>query len=116
MITFSTFNRGILIRIDDIAENMNWELMEKCENLFDKYKIKPVLGIIPNNHDPELLNWPKEKNFWQKVRSWQNKGWEISMHGYSHIYETETNKKDHSGDFIISMIGGKKRPDFNFIL
>ena len=94
MIKFLTFNKGILIRIDDIAENMNWELMEKCENLFDKYKIKPVLGIIPNNHDPELLSWPEEKKFWQKVRSWQNKGWEISMHGYSHIYETETNKRD----------------------
>ena len=29
---------GLLIRMDDICENMNWELMEKCELLFDKYK------------------------------------------------------------------------------
>ena len=35
---------GLLIRIDDIAENMNWELMDKSEKLFDKYKIKPLLG------------------------------------------------------------------------
>ena len=27
----------ILIRFDDIAENMNWHLMDKCEKLFDKY-------------------------------------------------------------------------------
>ena len=38
---------GLLIRMDDICENMNWELMEKCELLFDKYKIKPLLGVIP---------------------------------------------------------------------
>jgi len=37
-------NTGILIRLDDIAENMNWDLMNKSELLFEKYKIKPVLG------------------------------------------------------------------------
>ena len=51
-------NKGILIRLDDIAENMNWDLMEKSEVLFDKYKIKPVLGVIPNNKDSELLSYP----------------------------------------------------------
>ena len=30
-------NTGILIRLDDIAENMNWDLMKKSEVLFDKY-------------------------------------------------------------------------------
>ena len=48
-------NTGILIRLDDIAENMNWDLMNKSELLFEKYKIKPVLGVIPNNQDNELL-------------------------------------------------------------
>ena len=41
----------ILIRFDDIAENMNWYLMEKCEKLFDELKIKPVMGVIPDNKD-----------------------------------------------------------------
>ena len=48
-------NTGILIRLDDIAENMNWTLMEKCELLFDKYNIKPLLGVISNNKDQSLL-------------------------------------------------------------
>ena len=80
MILFSTLNKGILIRIDDIAENMNWILMNKCEALFDKYNIKPVLGVIPKNQDPELMQHPREEKFWEKVKNWQNKGWEISMH------------------------------------
>jgi len=54
-------NTGILIRLDDIAENMNWELMEKSEVIFDKFKIKPVLGVIPNNKDSYLLSYPKKK-------------------------------------------------------
>ena len=52
-------NKGILIRFDDIAENMNWHLMDKCEKLFEKYNIKPVVGIIPYNKDAELLTYPK---------------------------------------------------------
>ena len=29
--------------------------MDKCEKLFDKFNIKPVLGVIPNNKDPEFF-------------------------------------------------------------
>lgn len=86
---------GLLIRIDDVAENMNWLLMNKCENLFDKYNIKPLLGVIPCNEDKELYAYEKNVDFWDKIRSWQKKGWEISMHGFSHVYDRETNKKDY---------------------
>ena len=80
---------GLLIRIDDIAENMNWKLMDKCEILFDSLHIKPLLGVIPFNKDPELLSYPKNSNFWDRVRTWKNKGWEISMHGSSHLYNQQ---------------------------
>ena len=55
---FISENTGILIRLDDISENMNWEMFDRTELLFDKYGIKPVLGVIPNNKDSELLNYP----------------------------------------------------------
>ena len=85
---------GLLIRIDDIAENMNWDLMDKCETLFDRYEIKPLLGVIPINKDPELLEFPKNDKFWEKVKSWKNKGWEITMHGCNHLYTQRSDKKD----------------------
>lgn len=88
-------NTGILIRLDDIAENMNWELMHKSEVLFDKYNIKPVLGVIPDNKDEELLSQPKKDNFWDLVRRWQEKGWNISMHGHTHVYDSDTKKNDY---------------------
>ena len=65
---FINKNTGILIRIDDIAENMNWDLMDKCEILFDKYNIKPVLGVIPNNRDKELMKYERRNNFWDLMR------------------------------------------------
>ena len=84
---------GLLIRMDDICENMNWELMDKCELLFDKYKIKPLLGVIPANKDPELLAYPK-RIILGKVKNWKNKGWEITMHGYNHLYTQKSDKND----------------------
>ena len=91
-------NTGFLIRLDDIAENMNWDLMEQATNLFDKFEIKPVLGIIPNNKDPELLSYPKKNiNFWEQVRAWKNKGWEIAMHGNNHVYDKFCSKSDYLG-------------------
>ena len=91
---YITDNTGILIRIDDIAENMNWDLMKKTELLFEKYSIKPVLGVVPNNKDSEFLTFPRRDDFWDQVRKWQDKGWEIAMHGYTHIYDKMCKKSD----------------------
>ena len=85
---------GLLIRMDDICENMNWELMNRCELLFDKYEIKPLLGVIPANKDPELLAYPKCETFWNKVKNWKSKGWEITMHGCNHLYTQKSDKND----------------------
>ena len=71
---YLTKNTAYLIRLDDIAENMNWDLMDRAEILFDKLNIKPVVGIIPLNKDAELLNYPKkESDFWDQVRKWKTK-------------------------------------------
>ena len=86
-------NTGILIRIDDVCENMDWELMKKLEVLFDRYSIKPVLGVIPNNKDEGFLSFSRNDNFWDQVRKWQDKGWEIVQHGYTHIYDKLCRKK-----------------------
>ena len=61
---FKKINTGLLIRIDDISSHMNWNLMNKCEELFNKHNIKPLLGVIPNNEDEEILKYEKKENFW----------------------------------------------------
>ena len=42
-----------------------------------------------------LLKYNKSEDFWQEVRNWSKKDWEISMHGYNHVYGTQTYKKDY---------------------
>ncbi len=88
---------GIVIRFDDIAPNMNWEMMDKCETILNKFNIKPVLGVIPNNKDEELLNYPEREEFWDTVKKWELDNWTIAMHGYTHVYDKETNKMDFFG-------------------
>ena len=94
---YITENTKILIRLDDIAENMNWSLMKETELLFEKYGIKPVLGVIPNNKDNKLLSYPKKNDFWNQVRIWRDKGWEIAMHGSTHVYDKICENKDYFG-------------------
>ena len=86
-------NTGILIRFDDIAPNMNWNMMDKCQELLNEFKIKPVLGVIPKNEDNDLLKYPVRQDFWETVKKWDNDGWAIAMHGYNHVYDKETRKK-----------------------
>ena len=33
--------------------------MDKCEKLFEELKIRPLVGIIPENRDPDLLRFQK---------------------------------------------------------
>ena len=53
-----------------------------------------MLGVIPINKDPELLKFPKNDVFWEKVKDWKKKGWEITMHGCNHLYTQKSDKKD----------------------
>tara|TARA_B100000795_G_C22449935_1_gene305223 strand:+ start:160 stop:360 length:201 start_codon:yes stop_codon:yes gene_type:complete len=61
VLNFLKENTGFLVRIDDVTENMNWEMMNRCEKLFDKYNIRPLLGVIPFNKDKELLKFKKKR-------------------------------------------------------
>ena len=93
---FISDNTAFVIRLDDVAENMKWEFMDKMETLFDDYNIKPVLGVIPDNKNLELLSYPKKNNnFWDQVRLWEKKGWEIGMHGTNHVYDGFCKKTDY---------------------
>lgn len=78
-----------VIRLDDIAPNMNWDGYARAKRLFDAYDVKPLLGVIPDNQDPSLRAFPtSETNFWDEMRAAQGRGWEIAMHGYQHLYDS----------------------------
>ena len=59
---------GYVFRLDDIAPNMNWKMMERVKKLFNTYKVKPIIGVIPKNEDQELKSYPMcAFNFWNEI-------------------------------------------------
>lgn len=78
-----------LIRLDDIAPHMDWPRFERLARVFDEFGIRPLLGVIPDNRDPQLLQFPEfVGDFWAKLRSLQEHSWEIAQHGFQHRYVT----------------------------
>lgn len=75
-----------LIRLDDASDHMNTECWDRIERMLDGSGVKPLVGVIPLNRDPMLLEFPEDPGFWAKARSWQEKGWRIALHGYEHLY------------------------------
>lgn len=73
-----------LMRLDDASQNWNIEKWTRMHNLLKKYGIKPIFAIIPHNEDKKLLDYPEDKEFLQKIKSWISEGWTPALHGYSH--------------------------------
>jgi len=67
-------------------DSKKWNLFEI---FLDKYNIKPIVAVIPNNKDNSMLYDSVDKDFWLKVKRWQDKGWHIALHGYDHKYITD---------------------------
>lgn len=78
----------IAIRLDDIAPDMNWDNFWKMKKILDDAKIRPLVGVIPDNRDSLISMGPPQDNFFEIVRKLQKEGWIISQHGYQHVYET----------------------------
>lgn len=79
----------IAVRMDDITPDMNWENFSFFQELFAKAGITPLLGIVPDNRDPKLQCGPLEKDFFQRMKQLEQKGYSLAMHGCYHIYTTK---------------------------
>lgn len=80
-----------LLRLDDASEYMDVEKWDTIGILLDKYDIKPIIGVIPNNQDESLVNtYQPDFNFWKKVKIWATKGWTLALHGYTHVYSSNS--------------------------
>lgn len=74
-----------LFRIDDIAPTMDWGRFESLMNLFIKNSVKPLLGIVPDNRDPNLNRQRANPHFWDEMRTLQQSDLvDIAQHGYQH--------------------------------
>jgi predicted deacetylase len=74
-----------LIRLDDACETMDRRRWDAVERLLDHHGVKPIVAVIPDNRDPKLQLEDRDPDFWAKVRAWARKGWEVAMHGHTHV-------------------------------
>lgn len=74
-----------LLRFDDISPYMNWEVWEEIEMLLDTLDIKPLVAVVPDCKDLNIMPSSGNDFFWDRVLEWQSKGWSIAMHGFNHI-------------------------------
>ena len=79
----------IAIRLDDITPDMDWKKFRRLEEMLDKNQISPLIGIVPDNQDPNLMRDPVMPDFEKQVKEWEDKNWVLAMHGWKHIYTTK---------------------------
>ena len=82
----------LVFRLDDICPDMNYKNFERIRDIFIKYNIRPLIGVIPNCRDEFLKeqSWGhsiEDDKFWKEIKTLQDiQGWEIALHGYDHVY------------------------------
>lgn len=96
-------NLKISVRLDDICPNMNWANFKIVMDLCDKYGVKPLLGVVPKNKDKKLMVDVENKDFFQVMREYQDKGVMFAQHGLDHIYRNHKGgilKLNKNSDFV----------------
>lgn len=91
-----------MIRMDDITPDMDWDKFGRIKDIFEKYEICPLLGVVPDNKDEKLCVQEKKDEFWEILQGLKSRGWMIAQHGTYHKYVT-----DESG-----ILGLKKASEF----
>jgi predicted deacetylase len=91
-----------LIRFDDICPTMKWQMWDRIEKILVEQTIRPILAVVPDNQDENLMIEEADLNFWTRVRSWQARRWTIGIHGYQHVYVTNQ----------AGLVGIKNRSEF----
>lgn len=92
--------KHILIRFDDICPTMDHTQWNIADEILKEHNVKPLLGVIPECKDPDLMIDPEKIDFWKWLKHLQDIGYTIAMHGCYHLYVTDkrglVNESRHS--------------------
>ena len=92
-----------IMRLDDACPKRDIAKWDRMETLLDKYGVKPLVGVIPDCKDPDMDYFTEDADFWTtRIASWQEKGWQLALHGYNHIFKTNCggiNPVNHRSEF-----------------
>ena len=74
-----------LLRLDDLCPTMRHDRLARFAEVIERYGLRPILAVVPDNRDPELICDPTDEGFWARMRSLQEKGAAIALHGLHHL-------------------------------
>lgn len=74
-----------LLRFDDLCSTVHRERWRSLRALIDEFRIQPILAIVPDNHDPELMVSQAYSGFWEEMRTLESTGATIGLHGFHHL-------------------------------
>lgn len=77
-----------IVRFDDICPTMDWRAWARIEPVLHEHGVKPIMAVVPDNRDQQLVAGEAAPDFWPRVRRWQAQGWTIALHGHQHLYTT----------------------------
>jgi predicted deacetylase len=64
---------------------MSLEKWESFLPIIAEFGIRPILAVVPDNQDSDLMVSSPDPNFWGRMRSMEAGGATIAMHGYRHL-------------------------------
>jgi predicted deacetylase len=73
-----------ILRLDDACPTMDGARWKALESVLAHHDVKPIVAIVPENADPDLVRGSVDSAFWDRARSWVRNGWTIALHGYRH--------------------------------
>ncbi len=80
----------VIIRLDDVTPGLDERNFERVMSILRGANVRPLLGLVPDNRDPELNVQRASDNFWIRIRRMVDNGEvDIAQHGYRHLlYKT----------------------------
>ncbi|HUB30272.1 MAG TPA: DUF2334 domain-containing protein [Terracidiphilus sp.] len=73
-----------LLRFDDLCPTMSCDRWARFERLFEQFAIRPILAVVPENLDPDLVFESADLGFWARIRAYEAAGAVIALHGFRH--------------------------------
>jgi len=84
----STRPAQYLLRFDDLCPTMSRARWERFLPLIRRFRLCPILAVVPENCDPDLELDAPDAGFWDEMRELEAAGATIGLHGFRHVCAT----------------------------
>lgn len=74
-----------LLRIDDLCPTIPRRRWQRLVALIEEFRLRPILAVIPDNRDENLLHSLPDPGFWAQMRALEAAGATIALHGHRHL-------------------------------